>query len=145
MVAGDLRQKLTLAEAKTGVVAVGFVPKYTDSDVELMLEYTDLASDVARMASQSNSDAYIISFGSFTNFALSLETGAAGMNILILALLQPQDPIHRHPRNGKDFYPYSGFDQPAVEFLRRYRAVVLLNRREESLLDSGQDKYRGCC
>ena len=33
MITGDLRVELTLAEAKTGVVAVGDVPKYTVSDV----------------------------------------------------------------------------------------------------------------
>jgi len=55
MIAGDLRLELTLAEANTGVVVIGAVPKYTVSEVELMLEYTDLASDAARMVSQSNS------------------------------------------------------------------------------------------
>jgi hypothetical protein len=85
MIAGDLRLELTLAEANTGVLAVGAVPKYTVSDVELMLEYTDLASDAARMVSQSNSGGYMISFDSFANFASSLETGAGGMNVLIPA------------------------------------------------------------
>jgi len=37
MIAGDLRLELTLADAKTVVVAVGSLPKYTVSDVELML------------------------------------------------------------------------------------------------------------
>jgi hypothetical protein len=37
MIAGDLRLELTLAEAKTVVLAVGSVPTYTVSDVELML------------------------------------------------------------------------------------------------------------
>jgi hypothetical protein len=85
MIAGDLRLELTLAEAKTGVVAAGAVPKYTVSEVELMLEYTDLASDAARMVSQSNSGGYMISFDSFAVFASSQETGAAGMNVLIPA------------------------------------------------------------
>jgi hypothetical protein len=85
MTAGDLRLELTLAEAVTAVVGAGAVPKYTVSEVELMLEYTDLASDAARMVSQSNAGGYMISFDSFANFASSLEVGAAGMNILIPA------------------------------------------------------------
>jgi hypothetical protein len=85
MIAGDLRLELTLAEAKTGVVAAGAVPKYTVSEVELMLEYTDLASDAARMVSQSNSGGYMISFDSFAVYASSQESGAAGMNVLIPA------------------------------------------------------------
>ncbi len=85
MTAGDRQLELTLAEANTGVVAAGAVPKYTVSEVELMLEYTDLASDVARMVSQSNSGGYMIRFDSFANFASSLEVGAAGINILIPA------------------------------------------------------------
>jgi hypothetical protein len=85
MMAGDLRLELTHAEAKTGVVAVGAVPKYTVSEVKLMLEYTDLASDASRMVNHSNSGGYIISSYIFANFTLSLETGAAGMNILIPA------------------------------------------------------------
>ena len=85
MIAGDPRLELTLAETNTGVVAVGAVPKYTVSEGELMLEYTDLASDAARMVSQSNSGGYMISFVSFANFASSLETGTAGMNVLIPA------------------------------------------------------------
>jgi hypothetical protein len=85
MAAGDLRLELTLAEANTGVVAAGAVPKCMISEMEIMLEYTDLASDAARMVSQSNSGGYMISFDSFTNFASSLEVGAAGMNVLIPA------------------------------------------------------------
>ncbi len=85
MIAGDLRLELTLADANTGVVAVGAVPRYTVSEVELMLEYTDLASDAARMVSQSISGSYMISFDSFAVLASTLETGAAGMNILIPA------------------------------------------------------------
>ncbi len=72
MTAGDLRLKLALAKANTGVVAAGAVLKYTVSEVELMLEYTDLASDAARMVSQSNSGGYMTSFDSFANFASSL-------------------------------------------------------------------------
>jgi hypothetical protein len=37
MIAGDLRLEVTLADANTGVLAVGAVPRYTVSDVELML------------------------------------------------------------------------------------------------------------
>jgi hypothetical protein len=40
MIAGYLRLELTLAEANTGAV-----PKYTFSEAEMMLEYTDMASD----------------------------------------------------------------------------------------------------
>ena len=47
MIAGDLRLELTLAKANTGVKAAGTVLKYMVSEVELMLEYTDLASDAA--------------------------------------------------------------------------------------------------
>jgi hypothetical protein len=69
MIADDLRLKLTLAEANTGTMAVGAVPKYTVSDMELMLDYTDLASDAARMVSQSNSGGYMISFD-FSRYSL---------------------------------------------------------------------------
>ncbi len=54
MIFGDLRLELTLAEANTGVVAYGVVPKYTVSDVEMMLEFTDLANEAALMVIQSN-------------------------------------------------------------------------------------------
>jgi hypothetical protein len=67
------------------VVAVGAVPKYTVSEVELILEYTDPASDAARMVSHSNSGGYMISFDSFAVFASSQESGAASMNVLIPA------------------------------------------------------------
>ena len=59
MTAGGLRLELTLANATYGVVAVGAIPNYTLEDVEMMLEYTDLAFDAARMVSQSNSGGYI--------------------------------------------------------------------------------------
>jgi hypothetical protein len=85
MTAGDLWLEMTLAEVVPGVVGAGAVPKYTVSEVELMLEYIDLASNAARMVSQSNAGGYIISFDSFANVASSLEVGAAGMNILIPA------------------------------------------------------------
>jgi hypothetical protein len=85
MIAGDLRLELTLAESKTGVVGAGAEPKYKVEEVELMLEYTNLASDAARMVSQSNSGGYMISFDSFSTYASSLETGAGTMNILIPA------------------------------------------------------------
>jgi hypothetical protein len=50
-----------------------------------MLEYTDFASDAARMVSQGNSGGYMVSFYSFANFASSLEIGTACMNVLIPA------------------------------------------------------------
>ncbi len=103
MTTGDLRLELTLAEANTGVMAAGAVPKYTVSEVELMMEYIDIASDAARMVSHSNSGGYMINFDSFANFALSLEVGAAEMNVLILArLLEPQDPLYDRSGNGQD-------------------------------------------
>jgi hypothetical protein len=83
MTAGDLRLELTLANVADGVVGAGAAPKYTVSDVKMMLEYTDLASDAARMVSQSNSGGYMISFDSFANLASSVETGANNCNILI--------------------------------------------------------------
>ena len=85
MIAGDLRLELTVAEANTGVVDIGAEPEYTVSELEFMLEYTDLASDAVRMVSQSNSSGFVISFDSFVNFASSLEIGTAGMNVLIPA------------------------------------------------------------
>jgi len=85
MTAGDLRLELTLANATDGVVGAGAVPNYSISDVEMMLEYTDLASDAARMVSQSNSGGYMISFDSFANLASSIETGANNCNVLIPA------------------------------------------------------------
>ncbi len=53
-------------------MAVGAVPTYTVSEVELVLEYTDLASDAAHMISQSNSGGYMISLDSFAVFVVSL-------------------------------------------------------------------------
>ncbi len=51
----------------------------------MMLEYTDLASDAARMVWQSNSGGYMISFDSVANFASALETLASNMNVFIPA------------------------------------------------------------
>jgi hypothetical protein len=85
MTARDPRLELTLANATDEVVAVGAAPNYTVEDVEMMLEYTDLASGAARMVSQSNSGGYMISFDSFANLASSIETGANNCNILIPA------------------------------------------------------------
>ncbi len=55
MTAGDLRLELTLAPSAYGVVGVSAASDYEMRDVEMMLEYTDLASDAARMVSHSNS------------------------------------------------------------------------------------------
>ncbi len=60
MTARDLRLELTLAPPAYGVVGVTATSDYTVSDVEMMLEYTDLASDAARMVSQGNSGGYMI-------------------------------------------------------------------------------------
>ncbi len=84
MTASNLRLELTLVKAKTGVVAAGAIPKYTTSEEELVLEYMDLASDAARMVSQSKLGGYMISFYSFVIFSSSLETGAGGANVLFL-------------------------------------------------------------
>jgi len=51
MTAGDLRLETTLDNAVYGVVGAVASPKYTVSDVEMMLEYTDSASDAARIVS----------------------------------------------------------------------------------------------
>jgi hypothetical protein len=59
--------------------------KYTVSEVELMLEYTNLASHAAHVVSQSNSGGYMIRFESFSTYASLLETGAGTMNILLPA------------------------------------------------------------
>jgi len=85
MIAGDLRLELTLAESSSGVAAVGDVPRYTVSDVDPMMEYTDLASDAARKVSHSNSGGYMISFDRFAVFASSFETVAGERNVLIPA------------------------------------------------------------
>ena len=85
MTTGDPRLELTLANATDGVVSVDAVADFIVEEVEMMLEYTDLASDAARMASQSNSGGYMISFDSFVNLASSIETGTNNCNILIAA------------------------------------------------------------
>jgi hypothetical protein len=84
MTAGDLRLELTLANAMDGVYAAAY-RTYEIKDVELMLEYTDLASDAARMVSPSISGGYMISFDSFANVSSSIETWANNCNILISA------------------------------------------------------------
>jgi hypothetical protein len=84
MSAGDLRLELTLANASDGVIGDA-ARTWTVDNVEMMLEYTDLASDAARMVSQSNSGGYMISFDSFANYSSSLEAQTTNMNILIPA------------------------------------------------------------
>jgi hypothetical protein len=84
MSAGDLRLELTLANASDGVIGDA-ARTWTVDNVEMMLEYTDLASDAARMVSQSNSGGYMISFDSFANYSSSLEANTTNMNILIPA------------------------------------------------------------
>jgi len=51
MTAGDLRLELTLAPSAYGVVGAAIASNYTVYEVEMMLEYTNLASDAARMVS----------------------------------------------------------------------------------------------
>ena len=84
MSACDLRLELTLANAADGIVG-DVACTWTIGNVEMMLEYTDLASDAARMVSQSNFGGYMISFGSFANYSSSLEANTTNMNILIPA------------------------------------------------------------
>ncbi len=67
MTAGDLRLELTLANA-ADIIVVDAARSWTVDNVEMMLEYTDLASDAARMVSHINSGGYIISFDSFANY-----------------------------------------------------------------------------
>jgi hypothetical protein len=85
MTAGDLRLELTLAPSAYGVVGVVAASNYEVNDVEMMLEYTDIASDAARMVSQSIFGGYMISFDSFANYASALEAKASNMNVLIPA------------------------------------------------------------
>jgi hypothetical protein len=54
MIAGGLWLELTLVEAVTGVVVVEAVPKYTVFEVDLMLEYIDIAPVAARMVNQAS-------------------------------------------------------------------------------------------
>ena len=85
MTVGDLRLELTLANATDGVVVAGVVLLYNISDVEMMLEYTDLASHAARMFSQSKSYGCMIYFDSFASMASSIESGTHNCNIFIPA------------------------------------------------------------
>jgi hypothetical protein len=81
-------------------------PKYTVSDVEMMLEHTDLASDTARMDSHSNSSGYMISFESFANYASALEANASNINVLIPARYSSLKTLFiniRHSTNLKDY------------------------------------------
>ena len=87
---GDLRVELTLANTNDAFTQVSATPandarSWSVDNVELMLEYTDLAADAARMVSQQNSGGYMISFDSFANFSSSLEVGTNNCNILIPA------------------------------------------------------------
>ena len=59
MSAGDLRLELTLANASNEIVGDA-ARTWTVDNVEIMLEYTHLAGDAARMVSQSNSGGYMI-------------------------------------------------------------------------------------
>ena len=52
MTAGDLWLEVTLAPAAYGVLGVNADPDYTVSEVEMMSDYTDLASEAARMVSR---------------------------------------------------------------------------------------------
>ena len=68
MNAGDLRLELTLANAADGIVSDA-ARTWTVDTVKMMLEYTDLSNDAARMVSQSNSGGYMISYDSFVNYS----------------------------------------------------------------------------
>jgi hypothetical protein len=84
--AGDLRVEITLANNNDGVTIpstgqTAGAKTWQVSDVELMLEYVELNSEVARMISSQNAGGYAISFDSFANYA---STVAAGKNANIL-------------------------------------------------------------
>jgi hypothetical protein len=89
---GDLRLELTLANQKDGVVhlpatagaAVVLSPWYV-SGIELMLEYTQLNSEAARMIEMQNSSGYMISFDTYAQYTNTVEAGANNANILIPA------------------------------------------------------------
>jgi hypothetical protein len=72
MTAGDLRLELTLAATSDAFVGAAARTWRVD-DVELCIEFVELASDVRRMVSQANASAYVLSFESFANYSSSLE------------------------------------------------------------------------
>ncbi len=107
MMAGDLRLELTLAPSDYGVVGAGASSDYEVSNVELMLEYTDLASDAARMVSQSNSGGYMISFYSFANYASALKAKASNMNVLIPARYSSLKTLFTIVRDSNNLADYT--------------------------------------
>jgi hypothetical protein len=89
MSAGDLRVEITLANNNDGVTIpstgqTAGAKTWQVSDVELMLEYVELNSEVARMISSQNAGGYAISFDSFANYA-STVAAVKNANILIPA------------------------------------------------------------
>ncbi len=84
MTAGDCRLKLALDKTMDGILADAAHSRKVDN-ADMMHEYTDLASDAARMVSHSNSGGYLINFDSFANYSLSLESNTKHMNVLIPA------------------------------------------------------------
>ena len=76
---------MMLTNAVYGVVGAVASPKYTVLDVEMMLMYTDLASDEARMVSHSISGGYVISFNSLANYTFASKPNASNLNVLIPA------------------------------------------------------------
>lgn len=98
---GDMRLELTLANQKDAVICpAATVPPVTTpptapttlapatwqvTDVELMLEYTQLNSEAARMIEMQNSSGYMISFDTYAQYTNTVENGATNANILIPA------------------------------------------------------------
>jgi hypothetical protein len=85
MTGGDLRLELTLAATPTGGVAASAgTLDWSVQDVELELEYVEVAPDVDRMIQQAN-PRYVISFESFANYTNTITTGESRINKLIPA------------------------------------------------------------
>ena len=73
----------------------------------MMLEYTDLASDAARMVSQSNSGGYMISFYNFANYASTLEAKASNINVLIPARYSSLKTLFTIVRDSNNLADYT--------------------------------------
>ena len=83
---GDLRLELTLSNTNDGVVGeVSKALSWQVSEVELMLEFTQLNAEAARMIQMQNSSGYMISFDTYAQYTNTVEAGATNANILIPA------------------------------------------------------------
>ena len=107
-----------------------------------------MASDAARMASQSSSGGYMIYFDSFVVFASSHESGAAGMNVLItphyaslktlVTVIRETDKITTHTTasisgrsnlfgdSGQWYYSISGTNLPSIPAKTNTEAAAVL-------------------